>query len=52
MPMEQKLSMLREKYRNDPPALEAIAKAQEEIDRYRLYCGVYGYVFFVMQKHF
>ncbi len=52
MPMEHRLSMLREKYRNDPPALEGIAKAQEEIDRYREYCGFYGYVFFVMQKLF
>jgi hypothetical protein len=49
-PLEDNLSVLREKYRDRPTALQAMAGTQQEIDMYRAYADFYGYVFFIMQK--
>jgi ubiquinone/menaquinone biosynthesis C-methylase UbiE len=49
MPMESRLKVLREKYRDQPTALESIEYNQREIDFQRKYFEYYGYVFFVIQ---
>ena len=46
-PQEKRLSLLREKYRNDDEALAYLAFEQEEIDIYRRFSDFYGYVFYV-----
>ena len=48
-PMEVKLKTLRSKYASQPNAITQIEEAQLEIDIYRKYPEVFGYVFFVMQ---
>jgi SAM-dependent methyltransferase len=49
-PMEDRLTMLRSKYRGNAEALAGILEAQKEIDDHRRYSAYYGYVFFVVQK--
>jgi ubiquinone/menaquinone biosynthesis C-methylase UbiE len=48
-PLEQRLRMLRGKYRDTSHAVTQIEEAQRELDLHRKYSGLYGYVFFVMQ---
>lgn len=49
-PLEDRLRMLRSRYRGNAEALAHILEAQKEIDDHRRYSSYYGYVFFVMQK--
>lgn len=49
-PLEARLKLLREKYRDDPDKLAGIEETQKEIDMHRKYWQYYGYVFFVVQK--
>ncbi len=49
-PLEKRIAMLRETYKNDPPKLWVLDTEQEEIDIYRKYGHWYGSAFFVMQK--
>ncbi|MFO0699493.1 MAG: class I SAM-dependent methyltransferase [Nitrospira sp.] len=49
-PLEKRLAMLREKYKDNESALARIAESQQEIDVYRTYSDSYGYVFYIMQK--
>jgi hypothetical protein len=37
-------------FKDDPIARQSIAATQEEIDLYRKYPDVYGYVFYVMRR--
>ena len=46
-PLEQRLPPLRERYREEPEALEMLADIQGEIDLRRRWPGAYGYVFVV-----
>jgi hypothetical protein len=48
-PMEQRLRMLRDQYRDAPHAIAQIDQAQRELDVRRKYSDCYGYAFFVMQ---
>jgi SAM-dependent methyltransferase len=48
-PIQAKLPGLREKYRDDPAALECIDAAQKEMDIFHKYSDWYGYVFYVAQ---
>ena len=48
-PLEQRLPMFREKYADNPDALDIVERTQTEIDIYRNYSAYYGYVFYVMQ---
>jgi SAM-dependent methyltransferase len=50
-PLEQKLLLLREKYKDDPSALKRIGGMQRKIDLYREYSDHYGYVFYVLRKN-
>jgi ubiquinone/menaquinone biosynthesis C-methylase UbiE len=49
-PQEARLEMLREKYRENPTALERIEHNQQEIDAHRLYHQYYCYEFFVIRR--
>lgn len=49
MPIEKKLTALREKYKGNPEALAVIELEEREIEIYRKYSAYYGYEFFVMQ---
>jgi ubiquinone/menaquinone biosynthesis C-methylase UbiE len=49
-PMENRLKELREKYGDQPAALERIEQNQGEIECQRKYFEYYGYVFFVIQS--
>lgn len=49
-PLEARLPVFREKYRNDPDALSVINAEQAEIELFRKYADCYGYVFFVMRR--
>jgi ubiquinone/menaquinone biosynthesis C-methylase UbiE len=49
-PLGDRLNQLREKYKDDPEALEILDTEQEEIDLYRKYSEWYGSVFYIMQK--
>lgn len=49
-PLEQRILMLKEKYKNNPEALKELEFEQYEIDLYRRYSSYYGYVFYLMQK--
>jgi SAM-dependent methyltransferase len=49
-PLERRLKMLREKFKDNPKALEMISEEQKEIEMYRKYGSWYGSVFFVMQR--
>ena len=49
-PLEERVQMLRNKYRSNPQALRELDNEQKEIDMYKKYNRWYGSVFFVMQK--
>ncbi len=49
-PMEQRITELREKYRNDSGALSVLSGEYREIELFRKYSDCYGYAFFVMRK--
>jgi ubiquinone/menaquinone biosynthesis C-methylase UbiE len=49
-PLEERIQVLKRKYRNNPKAQAAIAEEQREIDLYRKYSRWYGSVFYIMQK--
>lgn len=49
-PLEKRLKMLREKFKDNTKALKMISEEQKEIDLYRKYGQWYGSVFFVMQR--
>jgi SAM-dependent methyltransferase len=48
-PLETRIAILAEKYRNNNEALAFLDNSQREIDLYRKYSEWYGYVFYVMQ---
>ncbi|WP_134684933.1 class I SAM-dependent methyltransferase [Brevibacillus migulae] len=48
-PLEERIAVLREQYKDNEEKLAHLAVAQQEIDLYRLYSAYYGYVFYVMQ---
>lgn len=48
--IENKLSLLKIKYQNEPEAMEVIEYEELEIELYRKYHDYYGYVFYIMQK--
>ncbi|MGD8538128.1 MAG: methyltransferase domain-containing protein [Candidatus Aminicenantes bacterium] len=49
-PLEERLSQLRTKYKDDQEALKILDNEQEEIDLYRKYSEWYGSVFFALKK--
>ena len=49
-PLEKKIVLLREKYRDDAEAMSLLYESQRESDLYRQYSDWYGYVFYIMQK--
>jgi hypothetical protein len=49
-PLEERIQMLRQKYKDDAQALNILNEEQREIEMYRKYSQWYGYIFFVMQK--
>ena len=49
-PLEARLAMLRKKYYEHESELELIEFVQLEIDLFRKYFDVYGYVFYIMQN--
>jgi ubiquinone/menaquinone biosynthesis C-methylase UbiE len=49
-PLEERIQMLKRKYKDDAKALKMLNEEQKEIDMYRKYSQWYGFVFFVMQK--
>lgn len=50
IPLENRLKSLRQKYFESESELELIEFVQLEIDLYRKYPDVYGYVFYIMQN--
>jgi hypothetical protein len=48
-PLEQRIRILAEKYRDNEETLAFLRSSQREIDLYRKYSEWYGYVFYVMQ---
>jgi cyclopropane fatty-acyl-phospholipid synthase-like methyltransferase len=50
-PMEETISILKEKYRNNEVALQVFEDSQNEISLYKEYSDYFGYEFFVMQKN-
>jgi SAM-dependent methyltransferase len=50
LPMEEELSRLNKKYRENKIALDVFESLRYEINMYRNYSKFYGYEFFVMQK--
>lgn len=50
-PLEERIDILREKYKNDQGALKILAESQTEIDLYRNYSDYYGYVFYLLRKN-
>ncbi len=49
-PLEKRLGMLNEKYRNDNRAVEMLEQEKIEIELHRKYSSWYGYVFYIVQK--
>lgn len=49
-PLEKRIVILSEKYKDDEEAMTLLRESQRESDLYREYSDWYGYVFFVMQK--
>ena len=49
-PILAKLPSLKEKYKNNKEKLRHIACREEEIDMFRKYSKVYGYVFYIVQR--
>ena len=48
-PIEKRVMLMKEKYKNNSKALEVLETEIQEIDLYRKYSDYYGYVFFVAQ---
>jgi ubiquinone/menaquinone biosynthesis C-methylase UbiE len=48
-PLEKRIPILSEKYRDDEEAMALLRGSQQESDLYRKYSDWYGYVFYVMQ---
>ena len=48
-PLEKKIPILSEKYRDDEEAMALLRGSQQESDLYRKYSDWYGYVFYIMQ---
>lgn len=48
LPIEEKLSILRKKYKGNAEAIHVLELEQEEIDMYKKFSDYYGYVFYVM----
>lgn len=49
-PMQARVAVLRERYRDDEAALAALAEAEQEIDYYRRWSAHYGYLFVVARR--
>ena len=49
-PLEQRLERLRQQHRGDDDAQAIIAETQEQIDLYRRFSPIYGYVFYVLRR--
>ena len=49
-PLEERIKMLMEKYKDNTKALVTLNREQEEIDLYKKYKKWYGSAFFIMQK--
>ena len=49
LPLEGRLVKMREKYRGDPEALEVVEASQTELDFYKKYSKVWGYLFLVLE---
>lgn len=50
LPMEKRIPVLEEKYKNDESALNVLACFKNEIEYYKKYSDYYGYQFFVLKK--
>jgi len=50
IPLEERVTLLRKKYQNDPEANKLLNETQKEIDYYRKYSDYYGYVFYLMKN--
>ena len=50
VPLASCLERFRALHADDAEALEVAARSQQEIDLYRQYAGMFGYVFFVMRR--
>jgi SAM-dependent methyltransferase len=48
--IQQRLPLLRQKYADDPDALQVIDMEQAEMEMHKKYSDFYGYVFYVMQN--
>lgn len=51
LPIEKKIERMKNRYQNDPAALEVLEIEAQEIELYRKYSEYYGYVFYVMQTN-
>jgi len=49
-PLEERIQMLKQKYKDDTQALEVLNNEQQEIEMYKQYSRWYGSVFFAMHK--
>jgi len=49
-PLEQRIELLRGRFRDDPDAIHQLDQTADQIDLYRKYSDAYGYVFYVMQR--
>ncbi|MDX9720186.1 MAG: class I SAM-dependent methyltransferase [Myxococcota bacterium] len=49
-PMEARVAVLRQKYVDDPEALEILAQVQAEVDMHRAYSEYYAYEYFIAIK--
>jgi cyclopropane fatty-acyl-phospholipid synthase-like methyltransferase len=49
-PLEQRISVMAEKYQDNEEALAFLRSSQREINLYRQYSEWYGYIFYIMQK--
>ena len=49
-PIEKRVMLMKEKYKNNSNALDVLEAEIQEIDLYRRYSDYYGYVFFVAQS--
>ena len=50
-PIEKRVKLMKEKYKNNDGALEVLHSEMREMDLYRRYSDYYGYVFFIGQVH-
>jgi ubiquinone/menaquinone biosynthesis C-methylase UbiE len=49
-PITKKLPALKNKYKDDPEALDVIANEENEIDLFRRYSAYFGYVFYIARR--